>query len=498
MNASAVALAVFAIVAAGPALAAPVITDSPTRGHPGVATQVSGTGFAAGEAVDIYFDTTDMVLGITNASGKFGPYRLKVPLTTGPGTHYITAIGRRNGDAAQVSFPVSTTWSSQGFDARGRRRNPYENVIGTSNAGDLQQTWTAVLGGTLGPASSPLVRSMGTKYNPYIFAATAFDTVEAYDANGKRKWLVNLPDGSASTIAAGPDGTIYATSRFDDAVYAFNGSTGAPIWGPASTGGSLESPPAVADGIVYVGCYDGKLYAFKAATGAPAWAAPASLGGQVGASSPAVADGNVYIGAFDGKIYAFDAKTGAARWTVTTGAPTWNSSPAAANGFVFATSEDGKLYAINSRTGGVAWTYPLGAATPFSAAVANNTVYVVGYVGSNSILYAIRMNGTLRWSATIDSGLTFASPSVANGVVYVSTSQLYGFDAATGEMLWREATDGSLYSGIAVSDGALYVANDNSELMAFAVDGNAARKRMHAEPPSFASLHPDLRLKPAH
>jgi putative pyrroloquinoline-quinone binding quinoprotein len=95
--------------------------------------------------------------------------------------------------------------------------------------------------------------------------------------------------------------------------------------GPAGTGASVFSSPAVANGIVYIGSENGNVYAFRAATGAAAlWTF--STGGAV-FSSPAVANGVVYIGAGDGNLYALDAGTGSMLWRAATGNEV-NSSPA--------------------------------------------------------------------------------------------------------------------------------------------------------------------------
>ena len=52
----------------------------------------------------------------------------------------------------------------------------------------------------------------------------------------------------------------------DHYVYALNAATGAYIWS-YKTGGSIDSSPAVANGIVYIGSEDHKVYALNAATG---------------------------------------------------------------------------------------------------------------------------------------------------------------------------------------------------------------------------------------
>jgi outer membrane protein assembly factor BamB len=53
--------------------------------------------------------------------------------------------------------------------------------------------------------------------------------------------------------------------------------------------------------VVYVGSYDGNVYALNATTGANVW--NFTTGASV-YSSPAVANGVVYVGSYDGNVYA--------------------------------------------------------------------------------------------------------------------------------------------------------------------------------------------------
>ena len=85
-----------------------------------------------------------------------------------------------------------------------------------------------------------------------------------------------------------------------------------------ATGGSVNSNPAVVNGMVYVGSVDKNVYALKASTGAKLWSF--RTGGQVLFSAPAVANGVVYIGSGDSKVYALKASTGAKLWSYTIGA----------------------------------------------------------------------------------------------------------------------------------------------------------------------------------
>ena len=68
-----------------------------------------------------------------------------------------------------------------------------------------------------------------------------------------------------------------------------------------TTGGNIESSPAVVHGIVYIGSFDGNVYALNAANGFKLWNYTT---GKHDASSPAVVNGLVYIGTVNGHVYA--------------------------------------------------------------------------------------------------------------------------------------------------------------------------------------------------
>src|ERR1039458_4529871 len=103
---------------------------------------VSGTGCGADEAVDIYFDTTDLAVAI-NPSGSFTGIRLTIPASAVPGAHWITGVGRTSGLAAQTTFIVQTDWSQFRRGPQHHGYNPTENILNVSNVGDMQVRWTA-------------------------------------------------------------------------------------------------------------------------------------------------------------------------------------------------------------------------------------------------------------------------------------------------------------------------------------------------------------------
>ena len=207
-----------------------------------------------------------------------------------------------------------------------------------------------------------------------------------------------------------------------------------------------------------------------------AWVSP-FLGENV-FSSPTVSGGLVYVGSLDGRVHAFDVATGKLRWlTEQHGAASTSndSTPAVVNGVVYICLQDERLYALDALTGQLRWASPAEYALGSSPTVANGVVYVSG----NEQLYAFdAASGRTRWiSSPGDGSTTHTSPAVANGVVYLAmagngpyTGRVYAFDAATGKLRWAsELTDGGTdpNSSPAVAHGLVYIGSGRGGLMAF-------------------------------
>jgi hypothetical protein len=77
------------------------ITVSPASNPPNTTIFVSGSGFSAGADVDIYFDTTDLALAVTDDTGSFSQIALHVPASALPGGHAVGTVSQ----AAQPQRP---------------------------------------------------------------------------------------------------------------------------------------------------------------------------------------------------------------------------------------------------------------------------------------------------------------------------------------------------------------------------------------------------------
>jgi outer membrane protein assembly factor BamB len=475
------------------AAAQPSITLSPTVNHPSSQVTVSGSGFGAGKGIDIYWDTTDELLVVSNSTGAFSTKTIPVPASALPGTHWVTALERDNGNGAQAAFTVRTDWAEHGFGARGRRYNPYENVISSANAGQLGIAWSYATGGVV--ESSPAVVG-GIVYigsnDGYLYALNA--------ATGALQWKKNVRGVDYSSPAVA-NGIVYVGSHGSNSFYALNASTGATKWSDILDG-AMEGSPTVANGVVYIGTNNGSLWALNPANGNPNWIAHTTAGAEI-YSAPAVFNGAVYIGSGDDNFYEFDAASGNQVFKFTTGGAVL-SSPAAADRWVYIGSYDTAIYAFSPGSLSFIGSYATGDVILSSPAIAKQSIYIGS---ADSYLYSFSpINSgpyiSQNWRVHAD-GAIYSSPAVANGVVYFGANgsnlqgALYAVDASSGALLWQEQTGDSVTSSPAVANGMVYVGSYDHNVYAFALDSGANAVYHHdSRPPSFALLHADLRLKP--
>ncbi|HEY1710935.1 MAG TPA: PQQ-binding-like beta-propeller repeat protein [Rhizomicrobium sp.] len=479
---------VLAFVFLGSALGAvaQTLTLSLKTAPPNAAIRVAGTGFGTKEAVDIYFDTTDELLGITNASGALPGYTLTIPAMAAPGTHWITAVGRKSGNAAQTSVGVHTPWPEHGFGKPDKGLNPTENQIAASNVGQLDIGWRARLAGR--SDAQPSVAG-GT-----VFVQADDGRIYAFNATtgGAHLWTYKTGGTDAVGTPAVSGGIVYFGTT-DSNMYALNANTGALIWKTA-TAGAIYSSPIVVGGLVYFGSFDGSVYALKASTGAVLWTYAT---GSAVYGSPAYSNGTLFIASQDSNLYALNATTGTKLWSYTFGG-VGNASPAIVGNLVICGSDDGIVHAIDTQTGTERWSYTANAPIGGSPAIANGKVFAAT---TDDNIYALDFgSGASKWTATLDTPLVGAL-TTANGVVYgTNASGLVAFDANSGTKLLELPVGGSPRGGATISDGTIFmIAGTNVDtLVALQVNaGNSQVVKRNDQAPQVARLRPNFKLTPA-
>lgn len=238
----------------------------------------------------------------------------------------------------------------------------------------------------------------------------------------------------------------------------------------APLGGSVDSSPAVVDGVVYVGTSEGEMCALIAQDGTEIWRY--QTGGAV-VSSPAVADGLVLFGSVDRFLYAVRTDTGQLAWKYRTYGPVV-ASPTCDQGVVYFASIGGRVYACAVADGQVIWRSEKGAAIQGSPAVAGGLVF---YGDDEAKLRALRAeDGTQVWEQEVlwqkgeqqvVAGKVVAGPVVSGEVVVFGlmarselrppkVDHIIALRYETGEKLWAQTEARSVLSTPVISGDRVY------------------------------------------
>ena len=312
-------------------------------------------------------------------------------------------------------------------------------------------------------AGSPVASSPAVS-GGMVFAAARDGSIFAVDARtGARRWRITtgpdrpLPWGheSGDHYISSPtyvDGTVVVGAG-DGGVYALDGATGRRKW-RAATEGRVRSSPAVANGRVFVGSNDGRVYCFDLASGTERWRYDTEgttlKSGSYGfdrrsiQSSPAVADGVVYVGARDGFLYAIGEEDGKLRWRYDHKVSWVITSPAVSDHIVYAGSSDGHFTQAVDSSGNERWRFTADVPVWSSPAVAGALVYFGDAAGR---IHAVdRATGSERWMFRTGSSV-FSSPVVAGDLVLVGSTDggVYALRTSGGPAIKRAVFFDSTY-----------------------------------------------------
>lgn len=234
-------------------------------------------------------------------------------------------------------------------------------------------------------------------------------------------------------------------------------------------GDTLEFPPSVGYGKVYLAQQKGLFFALNAENGNVIWRKKLD---RCAASSPTIGRGVVYqsymhrveclqgqAGA-DGFVVAWDAETGRERWRYNT-APV-ESSPLLHRNRLFVGAWDRGVHALNARTGKRIWRFEADDEVNTSPAYWRGRIFIASDGGT---LYSLdARTGKLIWSAQSQSRFGsrefwYATPTIAYGRVYIGNTDgtMYVFGARSGELLWARPLGSYIYGAAAVYRRKVFV-----------------------------------------
>lgn len=302
---------------------------------------------------------------------------------------HLYAIDIRSGDVRwrrNLGSPVSSTPAvANGLVYAGG----LDGVMHARRATDGEPAWTVRTGAPVplqwGFESGETWTSSPSASGELVVFGARDGHVYAVDArSGRERWRYDAGARvySSPAIAAG---TVYVGGQ-DGYVHAIDLAAGTRKWRFATEGTKLESgdfgfdrttvqsSPAVAGGVVYVGARDGWHYAIDAATGTERWRVDHKISWVN--TSPAASGGMVFVGSSDGHfIQAVDAAGGVEQWRTPSVNIVW-SSPAVDAERLYIGEGDGTLYALEKRTGREVWRYRMGARTVSSPVLHEGRLFI--------------------------------------------------------------------------------------------------------------------------
>jgi outer membrane protein assembly factor BamB len=211
-------------------------------------------------------------------------------------------------------------------------------------------------------------------------------------------------------------------------IYAYDPTTCSLVWG-YSTGGITISSPTIYGGSVYVsvqvGAAQSSVFVFDAFSGAMQGMTPVVTTGLF--TAPVLANNLIYVGTDNPavSVFAFDAAAPYAPvWGMSLGGPVYGK-PAVDGSQVYAVvAGSARLFGLDAFSGAVHWAVsgPASCGQLYKAAsptVANGGVYV-GTDGPGCI-DAFTMGGASTWTLPTTPGTVAAPVTVVNGWLYATT-----------------------------------------------------------------------------
>lgn len=225
-------------------------------------------------------------------------------------------------------------------------------------------------------------------------------------------------------------------------------------------GSAVDTSPAVANGVAYIGDAAGQLTAIDIHNGVPlwTWTMPAPAASIEGSPAVDVPRSLVFVGANNGTVYAVSTTTHVTVWSAQLGgAP---SNPLLSSGQLYVTttapiggSTLAQVAAFNEITGATTWSVSLPSATASTPTLdAANGNLIVGESNGN-VLELSTATGVTKWTFTTAGPVT-AAASIYGGNVYVGSTDgsVYDLSESSGGEVWAVKTKGPIADTGAVTN----------------------------------------------
>jgi|GEM_PF-1884280 len=279
------------------------------------------------------------------------------------------------------------------------------------------------------------------------------------------------------------DGVIYGldqTSIRHREAFAVDAATAEVLWTYDGIDAWVGVGPTVVGDTFYAAAEDGSVHAIDRHEGELRWREAVGDGLNPGLT---VSYGTVFVS--DGRAIAVDAADGSIRWRSSDDTHDHRGNPAIAGRRVCYGTDDG-IVALDVVDGSLDWATDVPGGSSFEEVVFDGTRLYAGDLGEGLVTALDPRDGEVRWTYDDHGQRTVDAPTVAEGVVFVSTFDFYedsvglhAVDATDGTHRWSvEATTDLFWSAPTVYDGVVYVGDHQGQVSAF--DATSGDRRWRA------------------
>lgn len=284
-------------------------------------------------------------------------------------------------------------------------------------------------------------------------------------------WAVQQVSNTTPLVAADD---VYAVS-LDGALLAVDPRTGDVRWRgdpqqvrPGAV--LLDAPP-----YVVAADLDGRLAAFDRGAGALVWsvdlpvlAAPTTTPGRV----HAVVSDRELGAAPAAALVTLDLETGDELQRTAIGPSGPIHPPVVVGDLLVICTADGNVQGRARRDHALRWEHVV-AGTPSCAGSESEQAVAVGSLFGD--VAVIEVDGDVRWEQVLEGAIAGPPTIAGRGVYLTSGFELFGFDAATGEILWRSDAPGRTHRNPVANRRTVFVATANGHIYANYLHTGAVR-----------------------
>lgn len=271
------------------------------------------------------------------------------------------------------------------------------------------------------------------------------------------------------------DNSLYATTQQNGLIEldidtgllgrSFNGAD------PEEGLGAIYSVPVIGDNLLFLATYDGKIHALDLRS--------PDFGGTLGRWSVDTAllsdsssrivgglaydEGRLIFGSTDGYVYALDGETGSVIWKYRTGGMIWGT-PTISDGVCYVGSMDHNLYALDIDSGAEEWRYESDGAIVMAPVLVDRQVL---FGGLDQQFHSLdKSDGSLNWSFSGGENWFWASPRVADTVLYVANIDglVFALNLKDGTQRWTFDVESPIVIPPILTDDAVIVGSDSGKV----------------------------------